>query len=649
MLSDKKLHKNKIAIVGNPNVGKSSIFNHLTTSYSLVANFPYTTVSTYRSEIAIDNERYEIIDTPGIISLNAQSEDGLVTRNIIMQEHPEVIVMCMDTNNLKRSLVLLSQFMEFAIPIVVCLNFLDESRQKGISISTKKLEEALGLPVVETVATEGRGIKELVKAIKKAAVPEKTMPEYKKFIEDSLNRISDCFPHENMPSDAALFLLLSKDPFIEEFIRERYGAQILHKVQEIISALHCWTSKDISHVIFEARDKWAQEIYSEAATVSLKKQNKYGEKFAHLSRHPVCGWIILAFIVYITFIAVGKLAAGIITPFVEDEIFGPVNDYIASFVPWPLLDDFLFGNYGILTIGIENAVATVLPILTIFFLILNILEDSGYLPNMSVLCNRLFQKIGLSGKAILPVVLGFGCKTMATLTTKILDSKKERYIAIFLIAFAIPCSSQLGVNIAVLAMYPIRAFIIVFLSLIFIELVAGVILNRIIKQDSRFEDFIMEIPPMRLPDVKSLIIKTYYRLKWFLVEALPLFIAGAALLFLMDKLYLLDLTKEFVFPVIVVWLNLPIEIVDALLLCIVRHEAGAVLLLDLVRQGKLDEIQTMVSIIMITCFVPCFANIMAMIKQLGFKSALAMTLVIIFFSVIIGLIANSLLRFFFGA
>jgi ferrous iron transport protein B len=640
------LHVNKIVIVGNPNVGKSVLFNQITKSYSLVANVPYTTVSVYRANINIEGNRYEIIDTPGILSLDVQSEDGLVTRNILMEEHPEVIILCFDTNNIKRSLLLTAQINELEIPMVICLNFLDESRQKGIVIARKKLEEMLGVPVIETVASEGRGIKELKKAVSQAAVPLKARVSYKQFIEEGLDDISGCFPPDSVLHDSILMLLLMKDPWIEKFIKIKHGEQILEKVKGTVERVHRHTAKDISRIVFEERNRWAENITQAVTEKHPEEGWESGQIIARLSRHPVFGWFVLAGVVYVTYLLVGEVAANFIAPFIDQKIFLPINTVIGDIVPWQLLKDFLIGEYGILTTGLENALGTVLPILTMFFLILNFLEDIGYIPNLCVLCNRLFQKVGLSGKAILPVVLGFGCKTMATLATKILDSKKERYIAIFLIAFAIPCSSQLGINLAILALFPFKAFLIVFGVLIAVELIAGVSLNIIMKEDRGYTDFIMEIPPIRHPDFKSLMTKTYYRLKWFLVEAIPLFVIGAFILFLMDKFYILALIKTFIFPVIVSFLNLPIKTVDAFLLCLARHEAGAVILMDMVTAGELDYIQTLVSVIIVTCFVPCFANVMAMIKELGLKSALWMVLVIIVFSVIIGAIVNYTLRSF---
>jgi len=639
-------HKNKIAIVGNPNVGKSTLFNQVTEAYSLVANIPYTTVSVEKAEITIDSREHEIFDTPGILSLDVQSEDGLITRQILMDEHPDVIIMCMDTNNMKRSFLLLAQVIELEIPMLLCLNFLDESRQKGISIKKELLGKIFSIPVVETVASEGRGIKQLIKAIPEAALPEQEKVSYKEFIEQGLINLAECFPPESAPAVAYLLLLLLREPVIETFVRSNFGPVVFENTSRVVKKTCAKSRKKISRIILEQRDRWAETLTRKVVDQHSETRKKYGETFARASRHPVFGWFILSFVVYITYLLVGKFAAGLVVPSIDKYIFLPANKALADLITSQLLKDFLLGDYGILTTGLENAVGTILPILSMFFILLNLLEDTGYIANLCVLCNRLFQMVGLSGKAILPVVLGFGCKTMATLATKILDTRRERYIAIFLIAFAIPCSSQLGLNLVILALFPFKAFLLVTGVLVSVEIIAGIVLNKVMKKDSKATDFIMELPPVRYPNFKNLMIKTYYRLKWFLLEAVPLFITGAFILFLMDKFYLLDLIKSFVFPVIVNFLNLPIETVDAFLLCLARHEAGAVILMDMVTSGQLDYVQTIVSIIIVTCFVPCFANIMAMIRELGLKTALIMVLVIILFSVIIGGIVNTTLRLF---
>ena len=638
-----RLHINRIAIVGNPNVGKSSLFNGLTRSYSLVANAPHTTMEVSRAPVRIDGKDYEVIDTPGILSLDLPAEDGLVTRAILLEEHPEVIILCLDSNNFKRSLLLAAQVMELEIPLVVCLNFMDESRLKGIGLSRKKLESLLGAPVVETVASEGHGVRELLKAIPRAAVVETAKVAYPQFIEAALDELSACFPEEAMPADGVLLLLLSQAPGIERYLKSKYGAAILGQAKAIGARATGRAKKDIANILFEERSRWAEKAEQHILHLTPTRMGRVGEALGALSRHPVWGWAVLLLVVYCTYMLVGRVGIDLLVPFFENMLFAPFNEYIASFIPWQIMRDFLFGPYGILTTGLENAIGTVLPILAMFFLVLNCLEDTGYIANLCVFSNRLFKPLGLSGKSVLPIVLGFGCRTMATLTTRILESKKERIIAVFLISFAIPCAPLLGVTLAILALLPFKAFLLVFGVLVVMELAAGIALNRLLKTDLA-PDFIMEIPPVRLPNLKNLLVKTYYRLKWFAIEAVPLFMIGAVLLFVIDKIALLSVIKKVISPFIVSYLHLPMAMVDAFLLCLLRLEAGAVVVLKLAQTGELDYIQTIVAVIVMTGFVPCFANTMAIVKELGIKTALWMVASITATAFIIGGLVNFVLR-----
>jgi ferrous iron transport protein B len=643
-MSETSLHKNKIAIVGNSNVGKSALFNQMTKDYSIVANYPYTTIKIARGKIKIEGKKFELIDTPGIYSLEIQSEDEIVARDILIKEHPEYIIQCIDAANIKTSLLLTSELLELNIPLIICLNNVDGAMQKGIWVDSDKLSDVTGVPVIETIATEGKGVGELTKNILKTETAKNGF-KHRDFVKKDLEKVSRYFPLENLPSPAVLLLLLLKDKDIEEWVRKQYGESIYQDVKNLTNFMRTSNPIPLTRVIFKEKDEWAEKITNTVTGRSKIVSTRLLEKCGELTRHPIYGWPILGAIIYLTYLLVGKLGAVVLVDYVNAKLFDPCTEFIGSIIPWEFLRDFMVGEYGILTMGLANALGTVLPILALFFLILNTLEDTGYLPNLCILSNRFFQKVGLSGKSILPIVLGFGCKTVATLATRILDSRKERYIAIFMIAFAIPCSAQLGINIAVLAFFPFSAFILVFGVLALVEIIAGISLNKVIKEETP-TDFILEIPPVRLPNIKNLLLKTYYRLKWFIIEAVPLFILGALLLFFMDRLLIMEALEKLLYPVIVSFLGLPIKCVEAFLLCIARHEAGAVILMKLVKAGQLDYIQACVSIIIVTCFVPCFANIMAMIKELGAKSALLMSFIITFASIMIGGIVNYLLRLF---
>jgi len=643
-MSHTAVHKDKIVIVGNSNVGKSSLFNHLTREYSIVANYPYTTIEIARGTLAIGGRQFELIDTPGIYSLEIQSADEIVTRDILIKEHPECVIQCIDAANLKTSLLLTSQLLELATPLIICLNNVDGAGKKGIEIDSIELSRSLGVPVIETVASEGKGLPDLRRAILDTKYPSNGF-KHTEFIQGHLEKIARHFPDHNRPPSALVLLLLLGDALIEEWVQKYYGDAICRNAANEARAIRASVTTPLGRIVFNRRNEWSNGIMRLVSGTTALTASRLLARFGALARHPVYGWLILAGIVYVTYLLVGKLGAIVLVPAINEHFFNPLTSFIGSLVPFAFWRDFLVGDYGILTLGFANAVGTVIPILALFFFVLNTLEDIGYLPNLCILSNRFFQQIGLSGKSVLPIILGFGCKTAATLTTRILDSKKERYIAIFLIAFAIPCSAQLGINIAVLAFFPISAFIFVFGVLAVVEIIAGVILNKGIQEETR-TDFILEIPVIRVPTVKNLLLKTYYRLKWFAVETVPLFVLGALVLFVMERLLILDLLKAFLSPVVVSFLGLPVKCVEVFLLCIARREAGAVILLQLLKAGQIDYVQACVGTITISLFMPCFANVMAMIKELGWKAALLMVLVITGSSILIGGLINHLMRIF---
>jgi len=372
----------------------------------------------------------------------------------------------------------------------------------------------------------------------------------------------------------------------------------------------------------------------------------FSETFARLSRHHILGIPILSGFIVATYFLVVHVA-GFLDKVLTMFLLDPTMEFISSRMPQGLWYDFLVGDYGILTLGLFNAIVTVLPILSVFFLMFAFLEDIGYIPNLCVLAKRIFEKIGLTGKAIMPLVLAFGCKTMATLVTKSLRSRKEKYIAIYLIAFAIPCAAQFAIDMGILGKIGLSSFLIAYGVLALLEITAGFILNRIIKEQEK-TDFIQELPAIRFPNPKAIIIKTYYRLYWFLKEAIPIFLISALVLFFIDKIGLLDATKNFLKPVIITWLGLPLDIVDALILSLARHEAAAALLLNMVDQGALNYIQAIVAVVLTTMFVPCFANIVAMCKELGVKTGIGMTLAINISSFILAGALNWILIFTIG-
>ena len=313
-------------------------------------------------------------------------------------------------------------------------------------------------------------------------------------------------------------------------------------------------------------------------------------------------------------------------------------------IPVKSVQEFLVGPYGVVTMALTYALAIVFPIITAFFIFFSLLEDSGYLPRLAILLNRTFRLIGLSGKAIIPMVLGLGCDTMATMTTRTLETRKERIIATLLLALAIPCSAQLGVILGMLGGLSAKATLIWLGVVIAIFLLVGFLAARIIPGQS--SDFILEIPPLRWPKLGNILIKTLARLEWYLREAVPLFILGTILLFVLDKFYALKVIEKLASPLVVGFLGLPSKATEAFLIGFLRRDYGAAGLFALAKAGQLNPNQIVVSLVTITLFVPCIAQFMVMIKERGLKVALWITGFVFPFAFLVGGVLNFVLNYF---
>jgi ferrous iron transport protein B len=293
-----------------------------------------------------------------------------------------------------------------------------------------------------------------------------------------------------------------------------------------------------------------------------------------------------------------------------------------SHVPWRLARDLFVGEYGLLTMGLSYGLAIVLPIVATFFTAFALLEDSGYLPRLAVMSDRVFRLMGLNGKAVLPMVLGLGCDTMATLTTRILTTKKERVLATLLLALGVPCSAQLGVVLAMLAAVPFAAGAIWLAAVAGVMVTVGWLAARLLPGERG--DFVIELPPMRLPTLANVLSKTVARVEWYLKEALPLFLVGTFLLFLLDRLKLLAAITRAGEPLVTGVLGLPAEASAAFLIGFLRRDFAATRLFDMSRGGGLSVVQLVVAMVTITLFIPCIANVFMIAKERGWKTAAAM-------------------------
>ncbi len=580
-----------VVLVGNPNVGKSVIFNALTGSYVTVSNYPGTTVDVSGGTGRFGNQKYNIIDTPGVNSLTAHSEDEKVTKQILSKPDTSIIVQVADSKNLKRSLLLTLELIELGLPLVLALNMSDEAKERGITIDVKKLSDRLGINIVETVAVTGYGIARLKEAVSRTKAPS---------------------------------------PAIEYLKTEKEGG----KSDEI--------------ALIRAREKVAAALLKDILKVSKPLKKNIAETIGRITTRPLTGVPILILIVVLMYFFVGKFAAVTMVDFFEHTVFDKtINPFFITvadkYIGIKLLKDFLIGPYGILTMAVTYAFAIIFPIVTAFFLFFGVLEDSGYLPRLSVLSDSVFKVIGLNGRAILPVILGLGCGTMATLTARILDTKKERILVSIILTLAIPCSAQLGVIMGMLGSVSSKALMLWLIIMLFVLVSVGFIASKIIPGAK--SPFIQEIPPIRMPQLRNIFSKTLARLKWYLKEAVPLFILGTALLFVLNALGALKFIEHALRPIVVTFLSLPEKATEAFIIGFLRRDYGAAGLYTLSRAGLLDRIQILVSVVVITLFVPCVAQFFVTVKERGLKTACLIGGFVFIFAFLFGGALNYILRY----
>lgn len=635
----------KLLLIGNPNVGKSVIFGHLTGSYATVSNYPGTTVTLSRGEALIDNTKYEVMDTPGVNSLIPMSEDEALTRDLLL-DNEGVVVQIADAKNLARALQLTLQLQELGVRMLLVLNMCDEASRAEIEINTKKLEAILGIPVVSMVAIRKVGLP-LLKTRLKEACPGKWNPKYSTIFEEAIQKITDAMPKVPRGKRSLASMLLAGDRSISARLKSFLNPGEQKIIEEKCREMATQFAEPINFLMNRERSGPVQSIL-ESVVQAKHLGPTLGNRLSAWTMHPILGLVVLAGVLELVYLFVGKFGAGTAVDFIENGIFGK---YISPGAIWlvnnflhlpKFLSDLLVGPYGLVTMGLSYAFAIVFPIVTTFFIAFSLMEDSGYLPRLAVTINRLFKWMGLNGKAVLPMVLGLGCDTMATLTTRILETRKQRLIVTLLLALAVPCSAQLGILLGMFGTMPAWAFWLWLSVIVGVTFVVGFASNKIIAGEGNA--FIMEIPPLRIPRIGNVAKKTISHLEWYVKEAIPLFLLGTFILFLLDAFHLLEKIQRLAAPLVVSVLGLPQEASNAFLIGFLRRDYGATGFFDMYTHGQLTVVQAVVALVVITLFIPCVANVFMIVKEHGGKVACRMVFFIFPFAFLIGGILNWVLR-----
>ncbi|HEX6083484.1 MAG TPA: ferrous iron transport protein B [Thermoanaerobaculia bacterium] len=648
----------QLLLIGNPNVGKSLLFGCLTNRYVTVSNYPGTTVEITSAKATIAGQPRLVIDTPGTNGLTPHSDDERVARDMLLRSPGADVLQVGDTSNLRRTVLLSLQLAEHEVPFTLCLNMSDETRGRDSDVDPAQVASALGVSVVSTSALRRWNLEKL----KKEAVQPKrgtAHVAYPDAIEQGIGRIQDAGQASARAGQASAcpgqaeacptfsrgiaLGLLSGDETLKPFLKD----DTLEELDRIRADVQRAVVQPLSVVIANARVAAVDRLLGSAVARQESAQSGVRDWLGRMSMHPVWGVPVLAVVLYVAWLFVGNFGAGFLVDLVETKVFEEhINVWakaaIAALHAPKFLADLLVGPYGVVTMALTYAIAIVLPVVITFFLFFGVLEDSGYLPRLAVMLNRIFRKMGLNGKAVLPMVLGLGCDTMATLTTRIMETKKEATIVTLLLALGVPCSAQLGVIMAMLGPLAPAATMIWLGVIVGSIFLVGFLASKVIPGQSG--DFILEIPPVRMPKLSNIVVKVLARTEWYLKEAVPLFILGTLLLYVLDALNLLNGIQNMLSPLVVGALGLPAEASNAFVIGFLRRDYGAAGLFMMQQQGKLDGVQTVVALTTITLFIPCIANFLVMLKERGRRSGLAIALFILVFAFGFGALLNHTLR-----
>ncbi|MBU4252388.1 MAG: ferrous iron transporter B [Candidatus Omnitrophica bacterium] len=564
----------KILLAGNPNVGKSAIFSRLTGAKVMISNYPGTTVEFTQGNMKLGDENVMIIDVPGTYTLEPTCKAEDVACRMVKEGG--LVINIIDATNLERNLYLTLELLEKDIPVIVALNMWDDTKHRGIHIDIKKLEEQLGVPVVSTCCLTGEGIKELINRLPEAKALKATVY-----------------------SDGQKW--------------ERIG-RIIEEVQRLTHR---------HHTLLEILED--------------------------LSIKPLTGLPIALGVIYCAFWIVrfiGENLIGYIFQPLFTRLWLPLmmklsvllreGTFLHHIVIGNLIDGKIdFGqSFGILTTGLFLPIAMILPYIFSFYLILGVLEDLGYLPRLAVLADNLMHHLGLHGYAIIPFILGLGCNVPGALATRVLEERREKFIAATLMAIAIPCMAQIAMIVGIVGQRGGKYVAIVFGTLFFLLIIKGLILNKILKGVS--PEILVEIPPYRMPQATAVIKKLWMRLSGFLREALPFVLLGVFFVNILYALKVIDFFTYIFSPILTNLWGLPQEAIGALIVGFLRKDV-AVGMLGLL---NLTTKQLVIGSTILAVYFPCIATFVVLIRELGVKDMLKATLIMVVVALSVGTMLN---------
>ena len=582
--------------------------------------------------------RRTVIDSPGTATLFPQGEDELVAVEALLFQRPDVLLLVADARNLRRSLALYFHAAQFGVPVVVALNMVDEARLRGVEVDGAALERELGVPVVTTVASDGVGCADLARRLSEATVP--AVQEFPAVVEQPLSAIEGLLNALPAQRRGVAALLLAGNASAEAMVVRELGGRAFGSLQTAVDSARQVLPRSMEALCTDL-------FYAEAERVALRvtsvtrTEARWPERFGHYAQHPVYGLGIAVLVMMILYYFVGVLGATIVVDWFNETVFRqwlmPLCERLLSWVPYPLIREALLDpDFGLLPTGLFLAIGVVFPVLLFFYLAFAVLQDSGYLARLSVLLDKHMRRVGLNGRGFVPLAMGFSCITMALITTRMLQTRRERTIASFLLMLAVPCAPLLGVMLVVLGGLPGSATLLVFGMIALQVLLAGNLASRLLPGQGG--DFIMELPPIRVPRLRHVLWMTWRQTFLFMREAVPYFLFATFLMFVFDRVGGLALTTAAVRPGFDSLLGLPEETVQVMIKTFIRRENGAAELERL--RGVFSPLQQVVTVIVMTFVAPCFNATVVLYRERGAGAATAILFVVTAYALALGMLVN---------
>ncbi len=638
----KSTRQQTFALIGNMNVGKTSIFTRITTKKAQPVNIPGSTVAV--SSAQIKGNRGVVYDTPGIASIFSNNEDERATRKIILSSEDDGgvsgIIVIADAKNLKRSIALVLQYGQFGLPMLLNINMMDEAVSRGIEINCDRLSALLGMEVTTTIAPEGMGIKDLSARLSNLR-PLGYSVSYPPAVEQFLKNIEAILGNIHINARGIALLLLHRDVDARRYIEKHHGRQAADLCLREVELYYEEEPNYADHQLAAMFNELSSRIAGQVQRVEPPSKSSALMRFGDMCTAFSTGIPIAVLVLTVMYFFIGEFGATYLVDTLNSKLFeGILFPLVSKFtdrLSSPFLRDMIMDpDFGILPTGVFLALGLVLPVIFCFYITFGILEDSGYLPRISILLDKLFQKMGLNGKGVIPLVMGFSCVTMALLTTRVLNNEKEKNIVSFLLYLCMPCAPLIAVMFIILEDMPVSATIAVF-GIIFTQvIIAGFLANTILPGGRSL--LFLEIPPMRLPKplavIKMALAKTYF----FMLEALPVFIIASLCVFLFERIGGLSLLEKTLGPMIHHVMGLPEKSVQVFIKTMIRRESGATELEHL--RPIYTNLQLVVNMLVMTFVAPCINSFIVLFKERGVKAGLAINITVFLYAILMGSLVN---------